>query len=253
MWLGTTDKGLAASLYGPCEVNAPVANGVPVRIVCETAYPFEEEIRMTLTPARSCKFPLYLRIPAWCDNPQVEVNGEAFATTPDNGFVCLKRKWKAGDRVTLRFPMRVQITDGHETPYPQMSYFTNGHFQRPICKETNVNNPYRTVAYGPLLFALPIRDVNPNEQAPDAKWNYALTSASPADVKVQRSQMPARWSWQIDEAPIRLTVPATEFGWQPTRTQPLPAAAVTGNQKTDITLVPYGCTKFRISMFPIGE
>ena len=39
--------------------------------------------------------------------------------------------------------------------------------------------PYSSVLYGPLLFALPIPDVDPNTPAKDAKWQYALdTEAS---------------------------------------------------------------------------
>ena len=35
--------------------------------------------------------------------------------------------------------------------------------------------------------------------------------------------------------------------------QPLPDALVKEKKVTTITLVPYGCTKFRITMFPITE
>jgi hypothetical protein len=40
-------------------------------------------------------------------------------------------------------------------------------------KETNVNSPFRMISYGPLLFALPVKDVYPNTQNTTAKWNYA--------------------------------------------------------------------------------
>jgi hypothetical protein len=62
--------------------------------------------------------------------------------------------------------------------------------------------------------------------------------------------MPATWDWPLD-APIALKVPARTFDWRPTDENPLPAAPVEGDKDETIRLVPYGCTKFRISMFPV--
>ena len=63
--MATQDKGLAATLYGPCTVSARSAT-VPVKLTCQTAYPFEETIRVTVDPEQAATFPLYFRIPAWC-------------------------------------------------------------------------------------------------------------------------------------------------------------------------------------------
>jgi hypothetical protein len=65
--------------------------------------------------------------------------------------------------------------------------------------------------------------------------------------------MPERWSWQIEEAPIKLIAKASAFDWKPTPILPLPKEEVLTGEETEITLVPYGCTKFRISMFPIAK
>jgi hypothetical protein len=113
--------------------------------------------------------------------------------------------------------------------------------------------PYASVLYGPLLFALPIPDVDPNTPAKDANWHYALdTDASRPDygIKVQRKPMPAHWGWPLD-APVALTARAQAFDWKPTDAQALPDQPVTGTAAETIRLVPYGCTKFRISMFPV--
>jgi uncharacterized protein len=68
-------------------------------------------------------------------------------------------------------------------------------------------------------------------------------------IQVARRAMPAHWDWPLD-APLVLTAPAQAFDWQPTDAQALPDKPVTGTPAT-IRLVPYGCTKFRISMFPV--
>jgi hypothetical protein len=124
---------------------------------------------------------------------------------------------------------------------------------RALAKETNVNSPFRTISYGPLLFALPVKDIDPNTQDTTAKWNYALISDNENDIRTERSQMPSTWSWQIEDAPVKLTAKAGVFDWQPTLTLPLPEDEVSVTEKADITLIPYGCTKFRISMFPIAK
>jgi len=258
LWMGTKDKGLAATLYGPCVVNAVVGNDVPVKITGKTDYPFSETIQMTIEPSKTCVFPLYLRIPAWCKQPEIKVNGETVAIDHAvSGFVKIEREWKKGDSVNLKFPMSVEVATGKETPFPHPpddSYFLTGSSSgRPLAKETVVNSPYRTVSYGPLLFALPVKDITPNQQAPGEKWKYALVSEDAGTITVSRSEMPQKWSWQIDESPLRLTVKAKAFDWKPSAILPLPKEEVTGGEDADITLVPYGCTKFRISMFPIAK
>jgi hypothetical protein len=158
------------------------------------------------------------------------------------------RTWRKGDVVKLRFPMSVRVFRGHEGPYPQ-----EGYFKRPGSKLTQVNRPFASVYAGPLLFALPIADESPNTVQPGAKWQYALDVANGREgsaIRVERHPMPASWRWQL-EAPVTLRVPARTFDWNPTEEQSLPDEPVTGGEAASISLVPYGCAKFRISMFPV--
>jgi hypothetical protein len=246
MWMATPDHGLAATLYGPCRLHT-TAGVVPVDIECATGYPFDEDIRLTVRPAAPAGFPLYLRIPAWCREPALKLNGQPVAVNPGaTGFVKLQRLWSAGDQVELRLPMRAEVITGHETPYPRDRYFT----KRSLSKLADVSNPYACVNFGPLLFALPIADDTPDQPHAGVPFNFALDIAALNEIKVDRQPTPQPWRWQLD-APVKLCVPARQFDWQPTELQPLPAAPVTDGRATTITLVPYGCTKFRVSMFPL--
>ncbi|MBI2928471.1 MAG: glycoside hydrolase family 127 protein [Verrucomicrobia bacterium] len=249
MWMTTPDHGLAATLYGPCAVSAKAGDGVSVKLTCDTAYPFEETIRVSVEPARDAEFPLYFRVPQWCREPQIRVGRTFKPLRRDaNGFAKLTRTWRKGDVVTLRFPMPVRVLRGRENPYPQSDYF-----KRAGSKQTRVNSPFASVYCGPLLFALAIPDLDANTVAAGARWQYALDfdgRRADAGIKVVRRGQPEKWRWQLD-APVALTVPARAFDWQPTDEQPLPAAPVEGAERISLQLVPYGCTKFRVSMFPV--
>ncbi len=85
------------------------------------------------------------------------------------------------------------------------------------------------VSYGPLLmaYAYPCRDDNTIVGNPAEP---VLDVASVAGAKVVRSPMPAVWDWPLD-APIKLV--AKDSAGRP------------------LELVPYGCTKLRVSMFPV--
>jgi hypothetical protein len=104
-----------------------------------------------------------------------------------------------------------------------------------------------------LLLALPIPDVDPNTPVKNAKWQCALDIAAglgEGRMKVERRPMPAHRDWPLN-APLALSVPARAFDWKPTDARALPDRPVTGTASETIRLVPYGCTKFRISMFPV--
>ncbi len=251
MWAGTPDFGAAATLYGPSRVKLVAGkNDIPVEIVEETQYPFEETIRLTILPDKKVTFPLYLRIPGWCKDPQISVNGSAIEIeVSEEGFARIDRKWRKGDQVTLLLPMQPSISEGKETPFPTTPYFRENN--RPISLLDQIDNPFRCVWYGPLLFSLPLPDIDANTQG-EGEWRYALPSVAPEKIKITREEMPDRWDWPYN-SPLKLEVPAKAFNWNPSPLYPLPAGKVIDGTDTTIVLIPYGCAKFRICMFPVAE
>lgn len=234
-WMATYDNGLAAVHYGPCKVSALVGDRVPVEIQCRTDYPFNESIEMQVKPAREATFPLSFRIPGWCKNPELRINGSAAEAVSDkDGFVRVRRSWKPGDTVSLRFPMSVCVKTG---------------------RDDNADGaPYASVSYGPLAFALAIPDTQgPNTPDPAAKWKYAIADKPEAGMTIERHPMPARWDWPL-AAPLTLKAKGVPIDWDPDPKAPrLPATIAQRGPAEPITLVPYGCTKFRISMFPVAK
>lgn len=236
MWMATRDNGLAAACYGPCKVSALAADHVPVQLICRTDYPFDETIEITVKPEREANFPLSLRIPGWCTQAVLKINDADMKASPDaNGFVRVERTWRSNDKIVLRLPMAPRVVTG---------------------RDANAGNaPYASVSMGPLLFALPIPDTqDPNTPNPAAKWQYALDTQNgklSSDITVERGPMPAKWDWPL-ESPVRLRAGAVSFDWKPTLQTPLPPEPVAqGGPQESITLIPFGCTKLRVSMFPV--
>ncbi len=66
--------------------------------------------------------------------------------------------------------------------------------------------------------------------------------------------MPGKWNWPLS-APLVLRVDAVPIDWELDLKAPrLPAQPISRYEPVErIALVPYGCTKFRVSMFPVTE
>ena len=66
--------------------------------------------------------------------------------------------------------------------------------------------------------------------------------------------MPAKWDWPLG-SPLKLRTNAVAIDWAPSPKAPrLPAEPIANRERPErIMLIPYGCTKFRISMFPVTQ
>jgi len=254
LWMATYDNGLAAVSYSPCRVTALVGEHLPVVVSCRTEYPFNDTVDIAVEPAHETAFPLDLHIPGWCMAPSLSVNGETVVLERNvRGFARVTRSWKPGDTIRLRLPMTPSVHRGRDAasgpPYDGAHRPT----KVTIPEETSTRGvPYASVSYGPLLFALPIPDTtDPNTPDPSVRWRFALDVQNPG-LAVDRAGMPARWDWPLN-APLKLRANAVEIAWNPDPKAPSrPLLPVARSKPAEpITLIPYGCTKFRISMFPV--
>jgi DUF1680 family protein len=80
-----------------------------------THYPWKEKVVIKVRPDRPALFTLALRVPGWCRNPRLEVNGKRVALKPvvKKGYARIRRTWRKGDRVELRLPMPVERIEAH--------------------------------------------------------------------------------------------------------------------------------------------
>jgi hypothetical protein len=248
LWLATPDNGLCASLYSACEVSAKAGDAKAVKITEETDYPFRDTVKFTVATAHPAKFPLYLRVPRWCDSAEVSINGEATrAESKPLAFIRLEREWHDGDIVTLRLPMKISVRR-----WPK-------------------NEDAASVNYGPLSFSLAIKERfasygtrNPDwpqwEVFPESPWNYGLVldEQNPSSsFKVIASDEPlAAQPFTPETAPIKLEATGRRIpNWQADgnnvigKLQPSPVKSDQPDEK--ITLIPMGAARLRVTMFPV--
>lgn len=255
LWLATPGNGLAAVLYSACEVSAKVGNGTQVRIVEQTQYPFDERVELILHAPQQVQFPLYLRVPAWCESASVSINGrDVKLKAKPRSYIKIERTWADRDRVTLSLPMPVRL--------------------RTWAK----NHNSVSVERGPLTFSLKIgekyvraggTDAWPAwEIHPTTPWNYGLVLGPGrlAPKELAQSFKLVRRPWPKDNQPFThdgtpLELRATGKRipqWQLDRLglvgklQPSPARSAAPAET--ITLIPMGAARLRIAAFPtIGQ
>lgn len=110
----TTDAdGIVVNLYDPATASLRLADGNEVKLAIQTKYPSSGDITVTVTPTQAQMFALKLRIPDWCPNASLQVEGKSIQLAPGaDGYVALKRLWKPGEVVTLTLPLAPRIIPG---------------------------------------------------------------------------------------------------------------------------------------------
>jgi len=230
LWMrsrGADGDGLVATLYGPCRV-ATTVNGVAVNIVEQTAYPFGFDIDLAIDPATAVAFPLRLRVPAWSAEPTVTAAG-AEVSRDRSGFLVVKKTWTAGDTVRLRL--------------------------RPAVHGRTAVDGTTALAYGPLVFSLPVPEkATVTQDFPAAETaglkNFHCYQYDAADLAAARR-------------PLKLAADKADFGFA-VKTPPsdprypwdhaplvLHGSLIGADGQPEIVdLLPMGCTLLRRTCFP---
>lgn len=243
-WAATSDGGLALIAYGPTVVNATVGTQT-VTIVEDTAYPFEEQVRLRISSAHPANFPLVLRIPGWCRNAIVSVNGRKQSGLSAGAFFRVNRKWTDGDTVIVNLPMPIQTEMG-----PSQAIAIN---RGPIVFSLAIGENWTVRTHDSLG-----KGFDEFELHPTTPWAYAL-QVDPADptssFTFARHSISAN-PFNPAEPPVTLQIKARLLsnwtdGWRGTHAFEPPASPVTStNPPQTVTLVPFGSQHLRVSWFP---
>ncbi len=81
--------------------------GQEVMLKQETRYPWNEQVTLTVEVEEPTTFALRLRLPGWCAEATLKVNGEPLDlhTVNENGYARIEREWRHSDHISLQLPM----------------------------------------------------------------------------------------------------------------------------------------------------
>ncbi len=261
----SNDNGVAAIMYNSCKAKVKVGdNGTEVMLHQDTRYPFEEEVRFRFEMEQEAPFPFYLRVPGWCDDASVTINGETVNPKAKSGsYIVIQRNWKNDDEVVLHLPMELSL------------------------QTWQVNQNSVSVNYGPLTFSLKIDeayealsstktaiwDSRWQEGADPEKWpSYQITPQTPWNygLMIDKDNLAKSFSiihnqWPEDDYPFSLENAPVELrgegrripSWQIDQyglVDVLPMYPVHSHEPVEkLSLVPMGCARLRISSFPLVQ
>ncbi len=109
------DEDIWINLYIAGSAAATVQGNIAVQIRQETEYPRHGDIKLTLTPAEPVAFTANLRIPDWCDEFAVRINGKPHTSqqSSPNGYLSISREWRPNDTVELTLSMPIMRIYAH--------------------------------------------------------------------------------------------------------------------------------------------
>lgn len=219
LWMKEADgAGLVAVAYAPNVVRTKI-NGADVTVESETAYPFEDEIRMTVRVDKPMKFSLRLRAPSWAGGVTVAAPGAAVRSEP--GWRVVTKEWKSGDKLMLVF-----------TPE--------------VVRKTAVDGSGVYWQRGPLVYTLPLaserKQTKTYSVAGFADWDYTPTAK-------------AFWDYAVDKTCGKFVFERmkTDSAANPWEKSPLALTGTLLNRKSSqpesVRLVPMGGSLLRHTVF----
>ncbi|MCU0456449.1 MAG: glycoside hydrolase family 127 protein [Bacteroidales bacterium] len=263
LWMASNDNGLAAVAYSPCTVSAKVGRGKNVSITEETEYPFKGFVKMKITTAEPVRFPIYLRVPGWADEITFNFKGKTL-TGAAGETVKLLEKWEDGDLITFRIPLDIRV----ERRFNNSVSILRG----PLYYSLRIDKEYKSVKLNYDNFGY--KGSVDWEIRPISDWNFGLlidpvrkergidvTENTVAEYPfadkgdmIWSEENGAYLPWQKD-APVVITARAMKIpGWtlkDNSADLPPRSPVKPGSSTETVQLVPYGCTRLRITEFPV--
>ncbi len=96
-----SENDIFVNLFIPSTLNWKEKN---IQIEQNSDFPYKNESELVLKIAKSQTFSLNIRQPKWAENFEVLLNGKVFqASKAEKNYVSVNRKWKSGDKITVRF------------------------------------------------------------------------------------------------------------------------------------------------------
>lgn len=258
--LATPDNGAALALYASCQADITVGNNQKIKLIEKTNYPFEESIQLLVQTEKNVDFPLYLRIPSWSPDASIKINGKKVKTSLIAGqYVRIQRTWSNDDVIELNVPMHLNL------------------------RTWQVNKNSVSIDYGPLTFSLKIQEKYIKRDSrqtaigdsqwqndadaenwpsfeifPASAWNYSLVLDKENALKnfevIRKNWPDNNFPFTQESCPIEIKAIGRKVpSWKVDQyglCHELPETNAPKGEKENITLIPMGAARLRISAFP---
>jgi len=233
------EDGIEATMMLPAELHTNL-KGSNVTIGIETDYPFRHSGRYTITTDKPVEFELTLRLPKWAN--AVRVNGETFEPTD---YYIIRKLWTGTETI-------------------KVEYETTPHF-------TARPHGLRCVEYGPLVFSLPLEaEYKAVEYVKDgverqfpycdyeltsqSEWRYGFADEALTVVEQAFCEVP--FSSKAPSIAIKANLSRVDWDFADgydcfADAKPASNAALCAAQ--ELTLIPYGCAKLRMTEMPLCD
>lgn len=76
-----------------------------VQIYVNSEYPWKDRVEIGFEMGEDTEFTYAMRIPGWCRDFSVKINGSAADGRVENGYMYIRRIWKNGDNISVSIPM----------------------------------------------------------------------------------------------------------------------------------------------------
>lgn len=232
LWYKEGARTLVSMVFAPSRAETKLGEET-VTVQLQTDYPFKDTLCYRFEKAPAREMTLKVRVPSWCRAPQVSCP-EAKITQDEEGMLVITKNFRKGDEVRVQFPMEVTFSHWYKDSV--------------------------AVERGPLVYGLDIEErfevikevagVKDYSVFAESDWNYALSLDDKALVE---EKGPGQVPYSKKNPPVRIRMRARKVpSWKMENgnTSEMPGREAPLGEAADVSLIPFGCTKLRISQFP---
>ena len=110
----TSEKALWVHFYGANNLKTTLSDNSVFELSQETQYPWNGAVNLTIKQAPAVNYSVFVRIPSWCRQATLSVNGKNLNQIVESGkYFEINRIWKAGDQISLNMSMPVDFIEAN--------------------------------------------------------------------------------------------------------------------------------------------
>lgn len=187
--LTTDNDGAVVNLYDAGAARLALRDGAAVSLALQTEYPTSGDVQIQLSTTDKNPFAVKLRIPPWCKQFTVQINGQdTLGETGADGYLALRRTWQDGDTIRLHLDIDPRLVVGDHKNKGKLAAY-----------------------YGPLVLAA-------DEAASGGNLDFFIPGSDPAGVRITPDAAPDKFDpwpsvrmFDITDGGVRLPIRLVPF------------------------------------------